>query len=1674
MTFGVGSYSINLTVQDLQSNYVSCAVQLTVLPQVPTPPLTVVCPTNKTVECGSGWSFDSPVILSSCCGVTVMSSDNVLSQNGCSEVIERTFTITDGCGNQTTCTQKVTTVDTTPPGRQCGANLVPNPSFERYTNCPGTISMFDYAAPWFTPSDGTTDLYSPCAGPSSFVSVPTNGVGVQTPNSGQAYAGAVVWSNYGLNTNNTYRDYREYLEVPLLAQLIGGQRYQVSFYVSRADNYRFAIAEIGAAFSKLPLQTNGYYRNFNVVPQVANSPTNLLTSTNGWMLVQGTFIANGSEEYLTIGNFRTDANTTWSNANPGAPLPDYAYYYFDDISVTMLCDPITNKVVECGQPWDWDFTQQMVFDNCSGIGVTVNTTTTTNNYCPTIITRDWALTDSCGNSNFITQTITNIDTTPPKLQCASGANLVPNPQFENKAYCPFFFSQVTDAAPWFNPTIATPDYMNTCATFPPVGVPSNAVGNQAAFSGDGYMGAFAYSVYGTNPVPGYREYIEAPLLAPLQPGMQYQVSFYVSLADTSGWSIGNIGAHFSVGPVVNGSTQGPLNVVPQVANPPGNLLTNKTGWTLITGIFTANGGENHITLGNFLDDASTTAITNTFGTNHTYYYYDDISVVPLCSFTNKTVPCGSQWDFDPPMAYDECSGDYVSVFVTTNWSTGPCPKVHTRVWTIYDACANPMTATQSVSEVDTVAPVLVCNGLNMVPNPDFENYVQCPGAFSFLENAQPWQGWSSELYHSCAPLASGVSVPTNWIGNQAAFSGGGYGGCYVYGSLGTNSYREYLTTPLIAPLIAGQSYAVSFRVSRADNCAWGVAEIGAYLGSNAVTNLPNYFSLTPQVVNPSANIITSATNWTLISGTFTATGNEDTLILGNFRTDANTTAQSIGGIFNSGYYYFDDVKVIALCTNTPVKTVACAAPWNFDPAPLAVDLCIGSNVTVTLASTITNSLCPVNAVRTWTLTDVCGNTTNWSQTVIASTNGGALAVNCDCLMDGALSLLTTNACQAIVPNLSVLSNSPCIVNNCGAVNITQTPPAGTIVGAGQHNITVKISNCAGISNTCVLPFYVNAPQPTITCPPNLVLNTCTNYAIANFAATATGNTGTIVYSPPSGSAFPINTTTTVTCTATNSCGASASCTFTVTVRPPHWKFGCFTKVIGIITYPPPTGRIIYLPDFPDGGKGVDLADFNGTEGLRFDLGPAEKFTFSTVLDFTAPTNSSFELRLPPGAGTTTSTPLVRFERSRETNTAWDVLLAPQIVSDPAATFRAVAVNQDGNLFNSVSVDRSALDTNVFARIELMNGATSSVMTVTFDLLTREMILGVPQCNWTPSARHKGWDGCIYGNPRPRPATTNKTSRVIITPPLAPPLPPITELNLVINNLDTLAFDNPSITMSGRKWSDGHVTLMKAYDDGSEAGLEFFSPGTGGGVDVELGHAATFQFRMTSLDTNGLPPLERQFAIRGWPPGTTTNRPPPPVIHFRLAPDFSGLGGVQLATEFMEWGVSNVTVQLWNGTSLVGETNHAPATLASPLVTIDSFPGIIGCPGIGVVSLSSTNPILVWSGLDCGSLGCVGTELRLIGEMSTASTPPTAYTGMSVTVGEEMDYLIHRLQTIPACAPALLQVTRTPGGVILSWSGDGFHLQGAEFVNGPWYDLGVESPAAIPAGANTRLFRLRCD
>lgn len=211
------------------------------------------------------------------------------------------------------------------------------------------------------------------------------------------------------------------------------------------------------------------------------------------------------------------------------------------------------------------------------------------------------------------------------------ATSVPNPGFEAQSSCPTQISQLSLATPWISPTLASPDYMHSCSSGS-AGVPSNLWGSQLPYEGEGYAAVITY-----NSQNDEREYLQAPLGAPLLPGATYQFSMWVSLAEDSGWAVDRIGAHFSNGAIsLNDFWE--LPYVPQVENPASSYLTDETGWTQVSGSFVAAGGEDHVTIGNFRDDTQTQVVAHTGSSIGSIYYVDGIEFGP--------VPCpGSEVTF---------------------------------------------------------------------------------------------------------------------------------------------------------------------------------------------------------------------------------------------------------------------------------------------------------------------------------------------------------------------------------------------------------------------------------------------------------------------------------------------------------------------------------------------------------------------------------------------------------------------------------------------------------------------------------------------------------------------------------------------------------------------------------------------------------------------------------------------------------------------------------------------------------------------------------------------------------------------------------------------------------------------------------------------------------------------
>lgn len=201
-------------------------------------------------------------------------------------------------------------------------------------------------------------------------------------------------------------------------------------------------------------------------------------------------------------------------------------------------------------------------------------------------------------------------------------NLVPNPSFENYTTCPTSVAQINLALPWVTPSSGSPDYFNTCATNSFCDVPSNFFGTQAPRTGNAYAQVVIYpsSI-------SLREYAQIKLLSPLMAGQTYDVSFYTSLQENSYRASNNIGIYISTtAPSIAGS--GPLPVTPQINETA--VINDVINWTLISGTYTAIGGEEYITIGNFYDDVSTTTAINPSGIGMyaTFYLIEDVCVTP--------------------------------------------------------------------------------------------------------------------------------------------------------------------------------------------------------------------------------------------------------------------------------------------------------------------------------------------------------------------------------------------------------------------------------------------------------------------------------------------------------------------------------------------------------------------------------------------------------------------------------------------------------------------------------------------------------------------------------------------------------------------------------------------------------------------------------------------------------------------------------------------------------------------------------------------------------------------------------------------------------------------------------------------------------------------------------------
>ena len=682
--FPVGTNTVTCFVQDNLGNSATCSFDIIVLGDI-TPPI-INCPPVQTVQCGSGWVPVPPPAFDACCSNNVFVMIQSIFTNVVSPCFETVFIdwhFTDCNGNATNCTQVVNIVDTTPPVIICNSNQV--------VQCGNTA--------------GGPGGWTPTP-PFAFDTCCTNPPTV-------SLVGMVTNSPIPCNTTITLTWMAEdcCTNIAYCTEVVTITDTNPPVIICQP----FKQIECGSGpnwFGDYPLAFDSCCGT--------NVTLNLIS-----VLTNFTSVCFSSYDLMWTA---TDCCTNTSL------ICTQRLQIVDTLPPNVICAP--SIIVNCGTPWN--FTPPTAIDDCCTNPPTIVISSTVTNpppNCPTIITRNWIITDCCGNSTNCSQTVTIVDNVPPVITCG------PN-------------QTVQCGTPWtFNfPTATDNCCTNTSGTGGGVTVNiANVTTNNIApcqqlitviWKATDCCGNKSFCTNTVTVVDTIPPVITCPTNYTLQCGNPLILPLATDLCcPTPVVSILNATTNIT-GPcttvltitwqAMDCCTNAALctnvvtitDTIPPVLTCASNLnLTCGTPWTFTPPTAT------DLCCGTNVTVTITSTTTNIVGCTRTHVRnwqaVDCCGNVATCSQVvvvsdttppvatcapNKTVQCGTAWTFDAPTAFDACCGTNVTItvqFTTLPFGT-PCTQTTTRQWLISDCCGNSVTCSQTVTIVDTIPPTLSC------------------------------------------------------------------------------------------------------------------------------------------------------------------------------------------------------------------------------------------------------------------------------------------------------------------------------------------------------------------------------------------------------------------------------------------------------------------------------------------------------------------------------------------------------------------------------------------------------------------------------------------------------------------------------------------------------------------------------------------------------------------------------------------------------------------------------------------------------------------------------------------------------------------------------------------------------------------------------------------------------
>jgi hypothetical protein len=185
--------------------------------------------------------------------------------------------------------------------------------------------------------------------------VPNNSFGISNAHIGDAYIGIYTYNH---DSESFVKTLRQFATQELQNNLNADAKYDVSMFVSFADNYKVFNNSLHVLFSP---NFNYFLTDFigggainlaDFHPQVKFEDYGYqLNVVNGWQEIKGSFVADGSERFITIGNFKNNNEsdtTTWGLGQPNGYCNhtwSHSFYFIDDVSLTLGIDAGKDTVI---------------------------------------------------------------------------------------------------------------------------------------------------------------------------------------------------------------------------------------------------------------------------------------------------------------------------------------------------------------------------------------------------------------------------------------------------------------------------------------------------------------------------------------------------------------------------------------------------------------------------------------------------------------------------------------------------------------------------------------------------------------------------------------------------------------------------------------------------------------------------------------------------------------------------------------------------------------------------------------------------------------------------------------------------------------------------------------------------------------------------------------------------------------------------------------------------------------------------------------------------------------------------------------------------------------------------------------------------------------------------------